>query len=154
MISNFPDGIQNCLYNSIYDFKTIQTVSNCLNISRLTQSFLDAFRKMITHFLDMSWEDFWAFVPLFLINRPSRWSLYLSLALCVDHLNIIYTERRVQQCSNLLQAFTKLKMLLSRNQKNIFCWDTLIIYTTLMEKRGKRWPLFEPLAVGWCWWRG
>ena len=38
------------------------------------------------------------------VNCPSRWSLYLSLALCVDHLSlsIIPTSRRVQHASNVL----------------------------------------------------
>ena len=31
------------------------------------------------------------------VNWLSTWTLYLSLALCVDHLSIISTERRVQQ---------------------------------------------------------
>ena len=45
--------------------------------------------------------------PLCLANCPSR-SLYLSLALCVDHLSIIPTERRaVQPCTTLCLAFIK-----------------------------------------------
>ena len=36
-------------------------------------------------------------VLFFVIVCPPRWSLHLSLALCVDHLSIIPTETRVQQ---------------------------------------------------------
>ena len=41
--------------------------------------------------------------PVNSVNCPSRWSLYLSLALCVDHLSIISTERWVQQFTMYIQ---------------------------------------------------
>ena len=33
-------------------------------------------------------------VSLSLVSWPTRWSLYLPLALCIDHLSILTTERR------------------------------------------------------------
>ena len=41
----------------------------------------------------VGWQEFCFYVVI----CPPRWSLHLSLALCVDHLSIIPTETRVQQ---------------------------------------------------------
>ena len=43
---------------------------------------------------------------IFLVDCPSKWSLYLALALCVDHISIIPTERQVQRCT-LAKAFPR-----------------------------------------------
>ena len=51
----------------------------------------------------------WCILCYDLVNCPSRWSLYLSLALCVDHLSlsIIPTSRRVQQCTSYDKGSTR-----------------------------------------------
>ena len=55
-----------------------------------------------------SWGLIWT-IPTCWCQRscPSRWSLYLSLDLCVDHLSIIPTERRaLQPCTTLCLALS------------------------------------------------
>ena len=48
-------------------------------------------------------------VPSSQLPISSRWSLYLSLALCLDHQShLILTERRVQQCTWCLARFFEL----------------------------------------------
>ena len=80
-----------------------------------------------------------------LVNCPSRWSLYLSLALCVGHLSlsIIPTERQVQQCirsSSSLQFSSSLSW-------RIICHVIYMIGTRLFQSSIPSFRLKKAISI-------
>ena len=94
----------------------------------------------------------WCILCYDLVNCPSKWSLYLSLALCVDHLSlsIIPTSRRVQQytsydsgstrdpSSRCTWEFTQGRGL------TLARWTQSQIYRYVDEDLGRPWKTFPP----------
>ena len=91
-ITNHHGQSAQCQYYNFIAPRQWRVILVCPTPFLLTVSFKtpEKFHSLV------GWQEFCFFV----VNCSSWWSLYLSLALCVDHLSIIRTERRVQQCTN------------------------------------------------------